>query len=263
MSKYLVRAVAARRKVNNGESLDEFDVAIIDTSLARTIRDQRTPFQRFRDHYIIGTERFTVLDGLDYYRIILMHRKSDVWYPDSDMSEISVFEVRTASQIEPPQDQNINSEDGTPNEYAFELLDRAHIGPSFSGTHQAELDPEAIESLRSYVAELSTINTQVAIERKEELEHFLREQTPGSKFIEQGNVTGVVSAYLKKYHYHGKPRAMRAPNQVVADIVRQSTTYARKVLRENPMTVDIAEHLEDNVRIGQVCEYTGDWKWRF
>ena len=103
----------------------------------------------------------------------------------------------------------------------------------------------------------------MAIEQKQELELYLRKQTRGSLFIEQGDLKGLVNAYLKKHHYRGKPRALRAPNQVVADIVRQSTTYARKVLRENPRTADIADHLEDNVRIGQVCEYTGDRKWRF
>ena len=144
MSRYLAQAAITLRKIQSQEALDNFDIAIIDSSLTRTIQEQRIPFERHRDHFIIGTERFKVLSGLDYYRTILMNRKSEVWHPDSNRSELSAFEVYTAVQIEPPQPYNYSPDDATPDEYAEELGDRSVIGPSFSGSFQAKFDPEGL-----------------------------------------------------------------------------------------------------------------------
>ena len=262
MSKYLAQALTAQKKIQNDELLNEDDRAIIDIALAPIIQEQRTPFQRKRDHYIIGTKRFKLYGGLDYLRTILMHRKSDVWHSDSNMSEISVFEVYTASQLDPPSELNYDREDSTPEEDACELLDRAHIGGP-GGSYQEQMEAKSIASLREYVAELSTINTQAAIEKQGKLEDYLREQTTGSEFIEQGDLTGLVDAHVGKYYYRGRLRTIRSPKQVVSDKVRHSTNYAIDVLRENSATADIADHLKTNVRIGQVCEYRGDWRWRF
>ena len=262
MSRYLSHHVTAQRKIKNGEPLNEADRAIIVTALDPIIQEQRTPFRRFRDHFIIGTERYKLYGGLDYLRTILLYRKSAVWHSDSNMSEISVFEVYTASQLDPPSELNYDREDSTPEEDACELLDRAHIGDP-GGSYKEQMDAKSIASLREYAAELSTINTQAALEEKDELEHWLRKKTPGSDFIEQGNLTGLVHAHVGKYYYRGRLRTIRDPKQIVADTVRHATKYAIDVLRENPSTADIADHLNDYVRIGQVCEYTGDWRWRF
>ncbi len=97
----------------------------------------------------------------------------------------------------------------------------------------------------------------------EKLDHYLREQTPGSEKIKQGDLIGLVDAHVSKYFFRGQLRTIRSPRQAVADRVRHATTYARKILRENPKTADIADHLERHCRIGQICEYTGDWRWRF
>ena len=263
MSMFLAQARAAFRKVENDESLDGCDVGIILIGLNRIIQEGRTPFQRFRDHFIIGSRRFKVLSGLDYYRVILMQRKSDVWYPDSNMSEVSIFEVYAASQLDPPSDHNYDCEDSTPEEDACELLDRSHIGPSIGGSPQEDLDADGIALLRKYARELSAINTQEAAEKVEELDHYLRTQTPGSEKIKQGDLIGLVDAHVSKYFFRGQLRTIRGPRQAVADRVRHATTYARKILRENPRTVDIADHLEDYVDIGQTCKYRGNWKWRF
>ena len=262
MSKYLSGAVTAQRKIKNEEPLNESDRAIIVTALDPIIQEQRTPFKRKRDHYIIGTERFKLYGGLDYLRTILIQRKSAVWHSDSNMSEISVFEVYTASQLDPPSELNYDREVSTPEEDACELLDRAHIGSPRS-SYQVQMNAESIAFLRAYVAELSTVNTQVAIEDQEKLEHYLRENTPGSEFIKQGDLTGVVDAHVGKYYYRGRLRTIRGPKQIAADTVRHATNYAIEVLRENPATADIADHLERHCRIGQICEYTGDWRWRF
>lgn len=263
MSQYLAQARTALRKVENDESLDKADVAIIVVALDPIIRARRTPFQRFRDHYIIGTEKFKVLDGLDYYKTILMHRKTCSWHTDSSMSELSIREVYTASQLEPPQAYNDDPENGTPDEYAFDLLGNAHLGPSSGSSHQDEIDIETAESYRNYVADLKDNYTFAAMEEKQEIEFWLRKQTPDSEKIKQGDLVGIMDAYIKKFYFWGKLRAMRGPSQDIADSVRHATTYARKILRENPKTADIADYLERHCRIGQICEYTGDWRWRF
>ena len=262
MSMFHAQAQAAFRKVETGESLDGFDVAIILIGLNRIIQEGRTPFQRHRNCFTIGTEKFKALSGFDYYRVILMQRKSGVWYPDSNMSEVSIFEVYAASQLDPPSDHNYDREDSTPEEDACELLDRSHIGPSIGGSHQEELDADGIALLRKYAKELSNSDTQAAVEKMEKLDHYLREQTPGSEKIKQGDLIGLVDAHVSKYFFRGQLRTIRSPRQAVADRVRHATTYARKILRENPRTADIADHLEDYVDIGQTCEYRGSWKWR-
>ena len=271
MSMFRSQAVAALRKIENDESLDESAVAIIVVGLNQIIREGRTPFQRSRDYYTIGTERFKLLHGLDYYRTILLHRKSAVWYPESDMSELSVLEVYAASQLEPPEDKNCGRTNGAPDyddegdtsgDGVYELLDRAHIGSSGS-SRQDDIDKKTVVSYRNYVAELSNHHTFAAIEEKQEMEIYLRKRTPGSEFIEQGDLVGVMDAYIKKFYFRGKLRTVRGPSQAIADSVRHATTYARKILRENPRTADIADHLERHCRIGQICEYRGNWKWRF
>ena len=266
MSKYLAQARTALRKVENRESLDESDVPITVIALKRIVQEGRTPFQRFRDHFIIGTEKFKVYDGLDYLRAIIMHKVSATWYSDSRMAELTIFEVYTASQPEPPQAYNYDPEEATPDEYALYSLGfvpNSDIGPSCNISDQEILAPIAIELLQRYVAELSTLDSKAAVEKKQELENWLREETPSAKFIEQGNLKGVVGAYHKAHRYHGQLRTFPGPSQAIADKVRKAVNYALDALRENPLTVDIAKHLKRYCRIGQICEYTGDLKWRF
>ena len=266
MSIFRAQAMAAFRKVENDESLDESDVAITLIALDRVIREGRTPFQRHRDHYIIGTERFPVLDGLDYLRVILMHQKNTVRHSGTNLGEISAVEVYTALQSEPPQAYNSDPEDATAEEYASDLLgfdSNSDIGPSGGGPLQPVLEPEAIASLRQYAKKLQTHDSIAAVEKAQELEHWLRQQTPGAEKVKQGNLEGVVEAYHWKQFHYGNPRTFRKPSQNIADNVRKSVNYALDALRKNPKTLDIANHLKDNITTGQVCEYTGDWKWLF
>ena len=48
MSRYLAQAAIALRKVKNQEPLDTFDIAIIDSSLTRTIQEQRVSLFAYR-----------------------------------------------------------------------------------------------------------------------------------------------------------------------------------------------------------------------
>ena len=276
MNPFLARAIAAQRKIEEGDLLDELDAEVIDFALKRLIREGRVPFQRFRDHFIIGTERWKPLDGLDYYRTILLHRKSKVWYPESDMSQLSVFSVYTSSQIEPPDPNVFDKDRGKPEEYTHELLDRAHIGPSIGCSYQKLLEEappdwhiNAIgtvqENLRKYVKELNSIDSELALERRDELESFLRERAKSKTGdIPEGELAAVLDAYLRTQFYRGKPRAIPGPKQKVCDVVRRSCRYAQQQLLEkgNPMTREIARYLNDNVVVGQTCEYKGDWIWQ-
>ena len=290
MNPFLSGAIAVQRKIEDGRSLDQFDAEIIDFALTRLIREGRVPFQRLRDHIMLGTERWKTLDGLDYYRTILLHRKSGVWYPESEMSQLSVFSVYASSQVQPP-DPNVFDEDrGKPIDYADDLLgrgekdesgrkmgDRAHIGPSISGTYQKLLEEappdwriDAIgtvqENLRKYAKELSRIDSEVAHEHCDELEAFLRNRAKKKTGnISEGQLEAVLEAYLSTQFYQGKPRAISGPKQMVCDNVRKSCEYAREKMfaSDNPMTRAIAQHFIDHVVIGQICEYKGDWKWRF
>ena len=274
---FLARAITVQRKIEDGSSLDEFDAEVIDLALRRLIREGRVPFQRFRDHIMLGTERWKTLEGLDYYRTILMHRKSDVWYPESEMSQLSVFSVYASSQVQPPDPNVFDRDRGRLEEYTYDLLDRAHIGPSIDSSYQKILEEappdwriDAIgtvqENLREYVKELSRIDSELAVDLRDELESFLRKLVKKkTDKIADGELVAVMEAYLNAQSYQGKPRAIPGPKQMVGDKVRKSCEYVRKQMfdSENPMTRAIAQHLKDFVKIGQTCEYKGDWKWRF
>ena len=277
MNPFLARAINAQKKVEDGSSLDELDAEIIDLALSRVIREGRVPFQRFRDHIMLGTERWKTLDGLDYYRTIVMHRKSDIWYPESERSQLSVFFVYASSQIQPP-DPNVFDEDrGRLEDYTYDLLDRANTGPSIGSSYQKVLEEappdwriNAIgtvqENLRKYAKELSSIDSVVAQNRCDELESYLRDGAKkNTGGIPDGELTAVMEAYLNAQTYQGKPRAIRGPKQMVCDNVRKSCRYALRLMFEsnNPVTRSIAQHFDDHVVIGQTCEYKGDWKWRF
>ena len=277
MNPFLAKAIAVQRKIEDGDSLDRLDAEIIDFALRRVIREGRIPFQRYRDHVILGTERWKSSDGLDYYRAILLHRKSDVWYPESDMSQLSIFSVYTSSQVQPLDPNVFDKDRGRPDEYAHELLDRAYIGPVISSSYQKlieEAPPDwrikAIgtvqNNLRKYVKELSGIDSVLAEELRDELEAFLRDRAKvKTGEIPDGELEAVMDAYLRTQFYEGKPRAIRGPKQMVCDAVRKSCEYTlEKLLKEgNQMTKEIARHLDEFVVIGQTCEYRGDWKWRF
>ena len=277
MNPFLARAINVQKKVEDGSSLDDLDAEIIDLALSRLIREGRVPFQRFRDHIVLGTERWKTLNGLDYYRSILLHRKSDIWYSESEMSQLSVFSVYASSQIQPP-DPNVFDEDrGRLEDYTYDLLDRAHIGPSIGSSYQKLLEEtppdwriDAIgtvqENLRNYAKELSCIDSEIAREKCDELEAFLRDLAKKkTSNISEGQLEAVLEAYLSTQFYQGKPRAIPGPQQMVCDRVRKSCEYVREQMFDssNPMTRAIAQHFDDYVVIGQTCEYKGDWKWRF
>ncbi|MDH3611900.1 MAG: hypothetical protein OES10_01375, partial [Gammaproteobacteria bacterium] len=208
MNPFITQAVAVQRKIEDGDSLDQFDKEVVNFALQRLIRKGRMPFQRFRDHYVIGTERKKILDGADYYRTILMHRKSDIWYPDSDTSQLSVCAVYVSSQIEPPDPSVFDADRGRPDDYLHELIDRANIGPATQCSYQKLLEeapPDwrigavgtVQESLRRYVRELSLIDSMVAAEERDALEDHLRHQArTKTKDIPNGNLEAVMEAYL-------------------------------------------------------------------
>ncbi len=287
MSMFLVQAEAALRKVGSGEPLNESDFAIIlnesditiiSIALKQITRAKRTPFQRFRDHFIIGTERFKLYHGLDFLRTILMHKKNTVRHSGTNLGEISAVEVYTALQSEPPQAYNYNPEDATAEEYAVDSLGfdpNSDVGPSCDSSLQRILEPEGIKRLKNYARELKTHDSIAAVEAAQELEHWLRKHELGSYlrkhpkgnkyYIEPGNLEGIVKAFHKQHFYRGNPRTFRKPSQNIADNVRKSIGEALNKMRlsKNPATVDIADHLKNNITTGQICEYTGDWKWLF
>ncbi len=274
---FLAGAIAVQRKIEDGSSLDQFDAEIIDFALRRLIREERIPFQRFRDHYVIGTEHRKILDGADYYRTILMHRKSDIWYPESETSQLSVCAVYVSSQIEPPDPNLFDADRGQSDDYAHELIDRANIGPATQCSYQKILEEappdwriDAVMSvqddLRRYAQELSRIDSIVAVERWDALEDYLRDQAKTkTKDIAKGELEAVMDAYLGTQSYRGQLRAIRGPKHKIYDAVRSSCKYFREDLleSENPITRAIGKHLADYVAIGQICEYKGNWKWRF
>ena len=287
MNPIFARAEKARRKIANGEPLDKTEAEIISLAVRKLIRVGRVPFERFRSKYLIGTELRKATPALDYFRTILLHRKSDVWYPESTIGQISIFSVYCSSQVEPVDPNVLDENRGKPDEYADDLLDdtdrynkyvnKTYIGPSIGGSYQKELVEAphdwrkehittVIQQMRRYAKELSKSDTQHALEKRDELEEWLRNAAKATtKSIPKGNVYAVLDAYISAQFWRREHKKINGPKNKVYDSVRQACKYEIKMMlkSDDPNTRDIAKHLQEYVKIRMTCEYTGDWRWHF
>ena len=119
--------------------------------------------------------------------------------------------------------------------------------------------------MRQYTRELSTVDTQRAVEERDKLEDWLRKNSKKAGRVAKGDLVGVTDAWLQAQHYKGNPRSFPGARRQVADRVRKNCNHwlNKMAASENSVSRDIAEHLRKHVKVGMVCEYRGDWKWKF
>ena len=80
-----------------------------------------------------------------------------------------------------------------------------------------------------------------------------------------GDVVAVTDACLQAQYYRGSPCSLPDARRTVADRVRKSCKHwlDKMDASDNSISRDIANHLRDHVKVGVICEYRGDWKWKF
>ena len=71
MNNFIARASEALGRVESLVPPTKGDVQIICPLLRKLIANARTPFLRKSDEYVVGTEKFPVMAGLDYIRLLL------------------------------------------------------------------------------------------------------------------------------------------------------------------------------------------------
>jgi len=287
----LGRVIAAQRKLEDGEPLDDY-ADVVELGLAQLAKEWRVPFEQTRTGFVVGTERWPQLAGAAHYRTILMHRKSPIWYPESPIGKISAFEVFCASQIQPPDPNVMDKDRGLVSDYAADLVfgdspvegafvdpRRASVfGASYGGSHQkllteapADLSgrkdarPTIYAATKAYARELATINTIQAVHECDALEAWLRNCTKATDDIPKGDLVAVTDAWLQAHYYRGAPRSYPDERRKVADCVRKSCGYWLDKLdaSDKPLSRDIGKYLRDHVKVGVICEHQGDWRFKF
>ena len=286
------RTIAAQRMLEDGGSLDDY-ADVIKLALKRLAKERRVPFEQTRNGFVVGTEQWPNLAGPAHYRTILLQRKSPVWYPESPIGKVSAFEVYCASQCEPPDPNVMDKDRGLVSDYGADLVfgdapakgshgdpRRAQVfGATYGGSRQkllaeAPADLSGRKSARlsiyattkAYVRELATLNTIQAVQDRDELEAWIRKYyKKAADSIPKGDVVAVTDAWLQAQYYRGSPRSFPDARRTVADRVRKSCKHwlDKMDASDNPISRDIANHLRDHVKVGVICEYRGDWKWKF
>ena len=292
MNPFLGRVIAAQRKLEDGEPLDDY-ADVIELALTQLAKERRVPFEQTRSGFLVGTERWPQLAGPAHFRTILMHRKSPIWYPESPIGEISAFEVYCASQLEPPDPNVMDKDRGLVSDYAADVVfgdapaagsfvdpRRASVfGASYGGTHQKLLTEAPADlsgrkdarltvyaTTKKYVRELAEINTIQTVQDRDYLETWLRKYYEKlTDDIPKGDVVAVTDAWLQAHYYRGSPRSYPDERRKVADRVRKSCKHwlDKMDVSDNSLSRDIGKYLRDHVKVGVICEHQGDWKFKF
>ena len=227
MSRFLVQATAALRRVESRLRPTEIDVSIICPLLNKLISSDRIPFERKKDGYVIGTEKFAVMAGLDYIRLLLQKPNQPIYCKDL----LSLG--RNKKPSEGTAEQNIEFR-------VMEELRTNYAGADVASSYQEALDDEAISALKDRI---TTLEDAMSIEELEELD-FLKE------FLDQNT-------------YRGDSHKLKSEKERARQAVSQAINYAIKKLKANKETTDIAIHLDENIKRGTDCLYFGVWKWKF
>ena len=272
------RTIEAERRLEAGEPLDDL-ADVVKLALRKCAPE--IPLERHGGRILLGTEYWRHV-GAAHYRTVVSHRKSEVWHPKSTAGQISAFEVLAVSTLDPEtikatdkgvdyteaQATDLVFGDGDA-EYAYGDARRASIfGPSYGGSRQEELreapdkdgrTPTA-KTIGPYIQTLQARDSEYATERLAELEAWMTDND-----VPAGDVVAAHSAWIQSQYFGGRMRSIKDERRRVADRIIRNCSYFRQKLAasDNELSRAIGKHLEDTCKIGIICEYRGDWPWRF
>ena len=203
------------------------DVQIIRPLLQKLIASARTPFLRKTDSYVIGTEKFPVMAGLDYIRLLLQKPNELIYCRDV----LSLGSNKKPTKGTREQDIEFR---------VMEELQTNYAGADVASSYQEALDDQSFRDLKDRI---TTLKDAQSIEELEELD-FLKE-------------------FLTQNTFRGNPHQLKSEKEKARQSVTQAINYVIRKLKANEETRDIGIHLDENIKRGTDCQYLGDWKWKF
>ncbi len=72
-----------------------------------------------------------------------------------------------------------------------------------------------------------------------------------------------IEGQLRTYRYKGKIKSFDNEVEKARKNVQKAIKAAIALLIRTPETTHIGLHLQDTIKTGYVCEYTGTWKWNY
>ena len=227
MNNFIARACEALGRVESFVPPTKGDVQIIRPLLKKLIASARTPFLRKSDEYVVGTEKFPIMAGLDYIRLLL--QKPNELINCRDVLSLGSNRKPTKGT----QEQDIEFR-------VMEELQTNYAGADVAGSYQEALDDKALRALKDRI---TTLEDAKSIEDLEELD-FLKE-------------------FLTQNTFRGNSHQLKSEKEKARQSVTQAINYAIKKLKANEEPRDIGIHLDENIKRGTDCQYVGDWKWKF
>ncbi len=227
MSNFIAQASATLRRVEARVSPTKGDVQIIRPLLKKLIASSRTPFLRKSNEYVVGTEKFPIMAGLDYIRLLL--QKPNELINCRDVLSLGSNKKPTKGTRE----QDIEFR-------VMEELQTNYAGADVASSYQEALDDKTLRALKDRI---TTLEDAKSIEDLEELD-FLKE-------------------FLTQNTFRGNSHQLKSEKEKARQSVTQAINYAIKKLKANEETRDIGIHLDENIKRGTRCQYLGDWKWKF
>ena len=272
------RTIEAWRRLEDDEPLGDL-ADVVKLALRKCAPE--LSLERHGDRILLGTEYWS-LAGAAHYRTVVMQRKSEVWHPESTVGQVSAFEVLAVGSLDPETikatDQGVDYSKGQATDlvfgggdadYAYGDARRASIfGPSYGGSRQEELreahDKDgrtpAAKTVGKYIQDLQAHGSAHATEQLAELEAWMTDND-----VPAGDVVAAHSAWIQSQYFGGRMRSIKDERSRVADQLIRNCSYFRQKLAasDNELSRAIGKHLEDTCKIGIICEYRGDWPWRF
>ena len=227
VSNFIVMASEALQRVENLLAPTKGDVRIIRPLLKKLIANCRTPFLRKTDSYVIGTEKFPVMVGLDYIRLLLQKPNEQIHC--KDLLALGGNEKASTGTRE----QNIEFR-------VMEELRTNYAGADVSSSYQAALDDQALRVLKDRITTLEDAQSIEDLEDLDFLKQFLAEST-----------------------YCGESHQLKSAKEKARQSVTQAINYAIRKLKANEEAKDIGIHLDENIKRGTNCQYFGNRKWKF
>ena len=230
----LKTVIEAQKRIEAGEPLDEKQAALIKPMfkiLEANLRPSEKPrFKHIPGGYLIGPRFFPEQDGFEYIQRTLQQLSVPsivLWSSGS---------LGSGGALIGPVESGLTD------------YDESRIDDEFCKLNQYQTaEPQKIFSIGMAQKILTRIDELKAATATPE-----RERTV--KFLE---------GELRRHRYKRDIKSFEDEAEKARKAVERAIRRAIAKLIETQETQDIGLHLQETIITGEICRYTGDWKWAF